>query len=61
MGDRTAAQVLSEWQTLPSGAGVFLLSITDGEIEAVSRLACQDGHPLQSQALALLRALYATD
>lgn len=61
MSERTAAQLLREWAELPGGPGAFLLSLTDGEIDAVSRVAGEDGHPLQPAALALLKALYSTD
>jgi hypothetical protein len=58
---RTAAQLLKVWHDPPQGARAFLLGLTSEDIEVVSRVACKDGHPLQQQALAFLRALYATD
>lgn len=59
--DRTAAQVLQEWQTQPNGLTAFLLSITDRELERLSRLALEDSDPLAAQALALLKALYSVE
>jgi hypothetical protein len=55
---RTATTLLKEWRAVNSPYDGWLLTITDDEIERVSRVACKDGHPLQQDALAFLRALY---
>jgi len=61
VAERTAAALLREWKDGPEAPTAFLMGITADEIERVSRVACKDGHPLQADALAFLRALYATD
>lgn len=61
MAGRTAAAVLRDWKAVEGGPTAFLLGLTHPEIERVSRVAVKDGHPLQAEAMALLRALYATD
>lgn len=61
MAERTAAALLREWKDGPEGVTAFLVGVTEGELERVSRVACTDGHPLQPDALAFLRAFYATD
>jgi hypothetical protein len=68
LGGRTAAVLVREWKATCLGEALsegsvraFLLGITSDELEAVSRAACRDGHPLQAEALAFLRALYAID
>jgi hypothetical protein len=59
--ERTTAELLRAWKQSTSPYDGFLLSLTSGEIEAVSRVTCKDGHPQQQEALAFLKALYATD
>lgn len=61
MNERTAAELLRAWMAGPENVTAFLVGITDAELERVSRVACDDGHPLQADAVRFLRAVYATD
>ena len=67
MSGRTAAQwrvagsaLVREWETT-AAVRAFLLRLTHDDLEAVSRVATKDDHPLHDRAIALLRAVYAID
>ena len=50
--------LIREWETTEQ-RGAFLLRLTSDDLEAISRLALQLGHPVQVKAKAFLRAIYA--
>ena len=61
---KAGARVVQEWEATggtPEQVRAFLLGLTADDLDAVSLLACKDGHPLQDKALALLRAIYSID
>jgi hypothetical protein len=52
--------LVREWETTEAPK-TFLVRLTHDDLEAISRVAVKDGHPMQAKALALLGAIYATD
>ena len=57
---RAGVALVREWEATERPRA-FLLRLGGDDLEAISRLACKDGHPMQAKALALLGAIYGTN